>query len=1173
MSDHLNQEILTAGKDREQAAIKARLPELRALQAQSEQSEVVEPVPTSLQPTPTENREPSFYDEASNAVVGGLRDAAQNTLDLGRDATQFMGENLFDMRGQVEGFQLPEVEANKTTGGQIARTLVQFVIPYLGAAKALKAVQITKNAVSTGLVAGAITDGTVFDPQEKRLSNMVLDMTDNDPVFGKAVFDYLKADPSDSNAEGRFKNMLEGGVLGTTLEGLFKAVRMTKAHFTAKGQEPAEAVQAAGAASRKEVAETAEATKESELKEFTNNVRESNGTNGKGNSTKAEVKPKEEPHARAVNEEDVHPQAQNVAPKHTFVDAKKKPIIPKAQVADMVAAAANGDYKAVAENIKNSDFNMDRIDTPEDVKEMINAFSETFKKAHKSATGGKQSHAQTAELAQELGAGKETMKRMFQGTDNLAANVLAHRSLLTASAERVTTLAKLATTGDATAILALRKQVTLHATIQAEMKGVQTEIARALGQYRITAKSVDLAVNERDELLEAMGGHSVNVEFAKKLAAITDAKTLNAVVRRGALARTNSAVLEVYINGLLSGPSTHVVNAMGNGLVALISPAERLGAAAIGKVLRSKDAITGKEMGIRIFGMMEGLLDAVRMSGDGARALLNAGKKTAKGDFKGARAEIDENIDEFGGSIRVALTDEPQLDTAAFKSTELKQQGITAENFDLDPSTLMGKSMDVLGSVVRLSGRALLTSDELFKSVHYRGEMKAQAYRMANLEGLEGDAAFKRMGELIENPTPELRAQAMSAAREGTFTTPVGPIGKSVTELADKTVVGRYLMPFIRTPINLMKYVGTRTPVLNLMSKNVRAEFAAGGARRDLMVSKTAFGGSMYALGGYMAGQGLITGGGEKDQAAERVGGIQQYSIKVGDKYHSFSRMDPFGMFLGISADLSLLAGQIGEEEYTELASIGMLAISRNLISKQYLANAVDFFDSVNSGSERKMTRWINRQASSFIPFSALSNAVRREIDPEIKEVWTVFDAMKAKVPLLSNDVLPAVNVFGEDLYYNKGLGPDIASPIMTSEIKTDVASSEIARLNIDIRKPARTIGTGSGSRGVELNKEQYYRYSKLIGNEAKVDGKGFKDKLIETIESDSYKELPSDPDQTQFVNSKEWIIRSMHRNYKQLALSKLFEEFPELHREWEINEENKGNGLAGKPILPFLQQ
>jgi hypothetical protein len=60
--------------------------------------------------------------------------------------------------------------------------------------------------------AGAVSDLTVFDPNEGRLSDMLVEF--DSPVLNNAVTQYLATDEDDTEMEGRLKNVLEGMLIG-----------------------------------------------------------------------------------------------------------------------------------------------------------------------------------------------------------------------------------------------------------------------------------------------------------------------------------------------------------------------------------------------------------------------------------------------------------------------------------------------------------------------------------------------------------------------------------------------------------------------------------------------------------------------------------------------------------------------------------------------------------------------------------------------------------------------------------------------------------------------------------------------------------------------------------------------------------------------------------------------
>jgi hypothetical protein len=704
------------------------------------------------------------------------------------------------------------------------------------------------------------------------------------------------------------------------------------------------------------------------------------------------------------------------------------------------------------------------------------------------------------------------------------------------------------------------------------MKGVQTEVARALGQFRITSKAVDLAINERNALVEAMGGHQANIDFAEKLSRITDPRMLNDVTRRAAMARSTDALFEAWVNGLLSSLVTQGSNTIGNALVAIGSVAERGVAAGVGTarhlVLRDPAAaVQAGEVKAYLFGMMNGLKDALHISAEGLRTMKGAFGEWRAGNPEEAR-RIIASSDDMGNAWKTFATDTPVLDNAAFgtRQYELQNAAITADNLPRLASIVGRSTVEYMGALIRLPGRTLATTDELFKTVFYRGELHAQSYRKAASEGLDGVARDKRIAELLNDPTPDLSGQALKAAREGTFTSPLGKSGSYLQGFIQNTAGARYIMPFVRTPINMMKYTFDRTPFLNLMQEQNRAIIAAGGPQADMMMSRWAMGGSLFAIASYMSAQGIITGGGmEKERNAEQLGGEQAYSFHIGDKYYSFGRLDPIGMIFGLAADFQKISGHIDDTERSKLAAAVVLSISKNLASKSYLSGVIDAVDTFSQNTAGKWQRYVNKQAGTIVP-GFLAQA-RKEVDPEVKEVWTMMDSVMSRIPGLSKHVKPHVNLLGDDVHYEGGLGPDIASPVAQMTENHDPGAKEVARLNVDLKHPLRQIGGGDGAPGLELNGDQYYRLMKIIGKEA--GGVGFKKALNDLISSPQYKSLPEDPHQREYKQIKQKEIELLYDGMKKAAVGQLLGEDKELRMKFMQHQQNKGNALMGVPIVP----
>lgn len=209
------------------------------------------------------------------------------------------------------------------------------------------------------------------------------------------------------------------------------------------------------------------------------------------------------------------------------------------------------------------------------------------------------------------------------------------------------------------------------------------------------------------------------------------------------------------------------------------------------------------------------------------------------------------------------------------------------------------------GSILRTSTRLLSAEDELFKAMARRMEGTGLAVRSVKHEGLTGDAARTRVAELTANPTPQMLDAAAKYGRYLTFQTPLGPAGQATINWTSRNPALKLFVPFVRTPVDLLKFAVESSPVAPIL-REWRADMTAGGARRDFATARMMVGTGTIMTTLLASKQGMVTGNGPADEKARRLleaDGWQPYSLKIGDKYYSYQRLDPFSTTLGIVAD------------------------------------------------------------------------------------------------------------------------------------------------------------------------------------------------------------------------------------------------------------------------------
>jgi hypothetical protein len=480
--------------------------------------------------------------------------------------------------------------------------------------------------------------------------------------------------------------------------------------------------------------------------------------------------------------------------------------------------------------------------------------------------------------------------------------------------------------------------------------------------------------------------------------------------------------------------------------------------------------------------MIQGFKDTLRISGKGGRAVHQAGLRAIKGDFQGAKELLEQTEGEFGTTWRTLVKDDPILDNVT--KFEHDRRAITAENFGISrakgaskTSRILGGSVDLLGTTVRLPGRLLLTGDELFKGLNYQMELNALAMRDGLSKGLSDTALAEHVARVVDNPSNSMHLNALEFSRVSTFTNELGKPGQAIQGLVQNVPILRLVAPFVRTPVNIVKFAWNRTP-LGLFGSKMQADVIGrnGAAAQDLAIARMSLGTSIFGSFLAFADEEKFTGA-MPPHAAEawKADGKQAYSVKVGDRWVAYNRLDPLAMILGVAADVHQIGGQLDESDLDDLALITMTALANNITNKVYLSGVINLTDAL-SQPERFMETWMQSMASPIVPNFFAQTATT--VDPVQREVWEFMDVLKKRVPGWSEELKPVRDIFGLPVEYDGGLGPDWMTPVYTKNASKDPIRNELARV---FESSSVKAGSDRGlSRvprmidGVELTAEQY---------------------------------------------------------------------------------------------------
>ena len=1091
--------------------------------------------------------------EASDAAYGLGDWLNDHVVDLG--SVEF-GKNSSNgwvswHRGMpVDGntAKIPEAvipgEAKSVTGG-LVEGVSQFTTGMLVAGRFLKGVEVataasTAGKVGQGLAKGAIADATVFDPHAERLSNLI----EQHPALQNPLTDFLAAKPEDSEAMGRFKNAAEGLGLGAASEALMLGVQALKWARAGKPEEAAKVTEElAGKAP-----EPDHPIKLPEDHQMEFDLQ--GGGPGKDSPRPMLEERKAAEEAKAAGE-------------------------PSPAAKKLIDMDAEGLRKSIDEGIKEEAYgqgrvlhglNTAKIANGDDVNAMLSGLRTVYRESYEAARGGTdgvrdwaQVRANAERLADTVGGDTRVMMQNLSSLHgnlmHLDAEVKLQTDFHSTIADKVYRLSNMVADPQGghvgyesrTALMQdFAKHYELLSNVSAMVRGVKTNVARSLGAMRMSAEIDPKLILSGAEGVFEQGERRMQQLARQVVATGGDAKRITQTTKEGFLKKFLNSTNEYWINSVLSGPKTHIVNVASGIATSAFMPAERMLAGAI----RGGTQAGRQEI-------LEGALQYVGMAASLREATALAGRAFKKGDA----------ILDVGHTA---------LDTAP---------AISAARWNVQ-NPLGALIMNGLGQTARLPSRFLTSEDEFMKQLNYRAAVRAQAWREGYEQGLWRDP--KALGALVAQRLDESidaasgagrNAEALERARSVTFTNSLATqthgdwqsMGEFFQNMGNVHPGFRMIVPFVRAPTNIMRFVFNRTPGLNLMRKQVQNDLLGknGPQARSDAAAQMATGSVLWAAAANYAMSGDITGGGPKDREVKKMlkeTGWLPYSVKTTGEdgkvtYTAYDRTDPFGMFFGIAADYAEIAGHLHGDQADELVAAVVVSTVKNLQSKSYLSGITNAIGAL-AEPERKAEFFARSIVGGFVP-----NVLNQTFsgDDYMREARSMLDTVKAKIPGYSETVDPVRNVFGEKVLMTPAWGPDHISPIAQNmhkegtqpgteawkhSVQTDL-KDELARQMFIHDSPIRPPGKKDGTVDFTAYKSPnstytaYDRYQELAGT-VEIGGKTMKQALDHLIKSDVYQHRLSDGD-LDFNGSRADQLKAVIGGYRKKALMDLRKEIPEL--------------------------
>ena len=335
----------------------------------------------------------------------------------------------------------------------------------------------------------------------------------------------------------------------------------------------------------------------------------------------------------------------------------------------------------------------------------------------------------------------------------------------------------------------------------------------------------------------------------------------------------------------------------------------------------------------------------------------------------------------------------------------------------------------VLGRVLRMpSLRLMLATDQFTKTLSAHMQAGAMAYRIAKGEGLRGQALSDRIQQLVHDHQSPAWYSGLDFAEYTAFQNDLGPIGQQIMAAREAFPVSRLQIPFMRTPVNLLK-VGLRKSPLGSFALAYRFMADPGSFRDGTLITQTAE--QIIAWTATMAlyealGFGrddedppLITGStpwratsaGERELAYRYA---PPQSIRTPNGYVSYQRFDPFATALTMVIDAFDGMRRVAAGESVEDAAQRATQTMGSLVhDKTFLQGVQALLDVIETGDA---TRFATQLAGTFSP-NMLKQFLRAQ-DPSIPETRIADITQRLHEQMLPRQagLQPRVDLFGRDV-------------------------------------------------------------------------------------------------------------------------------------------------------------
>lgn len=527
-------------------------------------------------------------------------------------------------------------------------------------------------------------------------------------------------------------------------------------------------------------------------------------------------------------------------------------------------------------------------------------------------------------------------------------------------------------------------------------------------------------------------------------------------------------------------------------------------------------------------------LRAVEAKLEGASA-----RKRMHAEFAGMVEALPEAWAEFQETLRTGLSSRPIRELYSYRA---------------DP--LQGGAKNPLNYVFRV----LAATDDFWRTLNMGGALATETQREMDRinkdrrkAGLSDVSFYDVWNNFIDYPDVVERASTMAGRR--TYTQQGSEWIQQAERMRRASALGHIFLPFLNTVLRMSEIGFERAgggawaafrkgQNVRQLRKQAGQERKAGAERLaqetearsrsvDLegttLASEAILGSVLLLSFGALAAAGLATAYGPRDEKERKDWldqGGQPFSVKIGDKWVSYSNMGAFAVPLAVATSVmeAHLEGQRKQDLTATLVS-AITGLGNVWLDMTALKGATDLLLGVVQPT-RHGERLIEGLTTSMVPAGGFFATIARVLDSGVKDPDDVLEAVMARLPVVSRQVPNRLTQLGEEK--QRGAQGFLALlPLRMSIEMPEPILEEFQRL----RSLGYSVSIGQAGRaidGVKLEPDEYRDYQALLGL-------ALRKKFEATLRSSLYQTMPPEKQAKRLSDEERKIRNEVREKFKQM--------------------------------------